>query len=56
MSDLQQTVCETGYSPCDNKEVCIPNYEGNNVKCVCREGYAGKPCSKSDLAVFTVAF
>ena len=42
----KQSGCERGSSPCDENEVCIPNYEENSANCLCREGYIGKPCSK----------
>ncbi|KAL9982263.1 hypothetical protein ACROYT_G004288 [Oculina patagonica] len=39
-----KSVCETGSSPCDESEVCIPNYQENSAQCICRDGYSGKPC------------
>ena len=41
-----QSTCEVDSSICDNNEVCIPNYQDNSVRCVCKVGYTGTPCSK----------
>ena len=41
-----QSTCEVDSSICDDNEVCIPNYQDNNVRCVCKIGYTGTPCSK----------
>ena len=31
---------------CVDNEVCIPYYQNNSVRCVCKVGYTGTPCSK----------
>ena len=43
---FKQSACETDSSPCGEKEICIPDYKENSARCICSEGYAGKPCSK----------
>ena len=41
-----QSTCEMDSSICDDNEVCIPNYQDNSVRCVCKVGYTRTPCSK----------
>ncbi|KAL9982287.1 hypothetical protein ACROYT_G004313 [Oculina patagonica] len=39
-----KSACETDQFPCDDKEVCIPDYQSEGFKCNCIDGYAGIPC------------
>ena len=41
-----QSTCEMDSSICGDNEVCIPNYQDNSLRCVCKVGYTGTPCSK----------
>ena len=43
---FSQSTCEMDSSICGDNEVCIPNYQDNSVRCVCKVGYTGTPCSK----------
>ncbi|KAL9969902.1 hypothetical protein ACROYT_G022175 [Oculina patagonica] len=45
-----QSPCETDSSPCGHKEICIPNFHDNSRRCICSEGYIGKPCKPKRCA------
>ncbi|KAL9989629.1 hypothetical protein ACROYT_G004196 [Oculina patagonica] len=45
-----QSPCESDNSLCDDKEVCIPNYQDGTVRCKCKDGYPGKPCEPKSCA------
>ncbi|XP_067027848.1 microfibril-associated glycoprotein 4-like [Acropora muricata] len=38
------SACESKNSPCGEKEICIPDYHRNSLKCKCKSGYTGNPC------------
>ncbi|XP_044165382.1 ficolin-2-like [Acropora millepora] len=46
------SACESKNFPCGEKEICIPDYHRNSLKCKCQSGNTGSPCEpKSCLQV-----
>ena len=42
----KQSLCERDKSNCGKSEICIVDIRTNSARCICKDGYKGKPCGK----------
>ena len=45
----KQNACEGKPFPCDDKEICVPDYQTESFKCNCDSGYPGQPGSITEF-------
>ena len=42
----KQSLCERDKSDCGKNKICIVDIRTNSARCICKDGYTGKPCGK----------